>query len=79
MFFSANSSNEVQWKMLSQDSEFVKALFVTKSRKRTLVRKEVNNDNDGDHSGDESCDSEEVSSEDSLSDNEENDDNSEEV
>ena len=45
IFFSAKCSNEIQWKMQTQDKDFTNATFLTKSKKRTLIKKvsDINN------------------------------------
>ena len=61
IFFSAKCSNEIQWKMQSQDKDFTKGfyyfIFLTKSKNETLIKKVSDfNDNESDGSRDESCD-----------------------
>ena len=40
IFFSAKCSNEIQWKMQSQDKHFTKVTLLTKSRNRKNAYKE---------------------------------------
>ena len=74
IFFSAKCSNEIHWKMQSQDKDFTKATFLTKSKNRTLIKKvsDINN-NETEGSTDESCDSD-TSSDNESSTNMEGDD-----
>ena len=75
IFFSAKCSNEIQWKMQSQDKDFTKATFLTKSKNRTLIKKvsDINN-NETEGSPDESCDDSDTSSDNESSTNMEGDD-----
>ena len=63
IFFSAKSSNEIQWKMQSQDKDFTKAILLTKSKNRTSTKKvnDINN-NETEGNPDESCDDSDTSS-----------------